>query len=125
MPQHNGFIAHIKCLKTGRDITEYGRRVSGDGKTVTCYIPASTGQFFAARWLVVGKQRGVPYSAEFLRDGESVSHLFFGEEEAAAFDGGQAGDWEDRNGEKWYFVFRTFRCTGEPENCTLICVLLE
>ncbi|KIM90182.1 hypothetical protein PILCRDRAFT_1541 [Piloderma croceum F 1598] len=109
-----GYIGHIALLdQPSQHIKEYGRRAWADSITVSCYIPASTGKFFMAKWSVMGRRKGVPYSVEFIRDGESVSRLLFDEEVAAAFHGGQAGDYEDDDGQKWYFVFREFTCAGE------------
>jgi hypothetical protein len=61
-----------------------------------------------AKWSVMGQHKGVLYSIKFIQDGESVSQLLFDKEAAAAFHGGQAGDYEDLQGQKWYFVFQEF-----------------
>jgi hypothetical protein len=115
MPALNksGYSAHIALLdQPSQHIKEYGRRAWADGITVSCYIPASTGKFFMGKWSVAGRRKGVPYSVEFIRDGESVNRLLFDKEAATAFHGGHAGDYEDPDGKKWYFVFREFTCAG-------------
>jgi hypothetical protein len=64
------------------------------------------------KWSVAGRRKGIPYSVEFIRDGESVNRLLFDKQAATAFHGGHAGYYEDPDGKKWYYVFREFTCAG-------------
>jgi hypothetical protein len=118
MPALNDFVAHIITIEQGKSfpnksqiIPESGRNV--DGNTVTCFIPATSGNYFAAWWWAIGQRKNLAYSAEFIRDGESVVHLLFGPDDAAER-AGVAGDWEDDTKDKtrWHFQFRTIECTG-------------
>jgi hypothetical protein len=88
MPALNDFVAHIITIEQGKSfpnksqiIPESGRNV--DGNTVTCFIPATSGNYFAAWWWAIGQRKNLAYSAEFIRDGESVVHLLFGPDDAA------------------------------------------
>jgi hypothetical protein len=104
MPTLNNFDAHIIVFDPNESfpaakqfVPEYGNEIHGN--TVSCFIPVTSGAYFAAWWWPTGKHKNIPYSAEFLRDGQSVVHLFLGGEESAKYDGGVASDWEDDNGE--------------------------
>lgn len=119
MPALRGFNAHIITLDPNKKfplksqiIQEHGPKVNGN--TITCYIPATDKAYFACWWWPTGKNKNIMYSAEFIRDGESVVHLFFGKEDTAKFQGGIASDWEDDDGELWTFQFRSLRCAGMP-----------
>lgn len=120
MPVLNDFHAHIISVKPGHKIPfktqiipESGSVSDGNSKTVTCYIPANSGEFFAAWWWPTGEHKKTMYSAEFIRDGESVVLLLFDEKAIVKCSGGLAADWEDDDGEIWKFQFRSFECTGK------------
>lgn len=113
MPSLNGYIAHIALQEAHRQhIEEHNITKWDDGRTVSCYITAVTDKLFFAKWGARGRKSGiVPYSAEFIRDGESVNRILFDTKAARELDG-QAADWEDDDGESWNFTFREFICTG-------------
>lgn len=116
MPTLNGYTAHIALQSDQAKHLQETKRVLGrDGVTVSCFIPAHTGELFFAKWNVSrGARKGIPYSAEFIIDGMSVTPLLFDEKDAQDFYGGQIGDCEDEAGEMWHFMFREFTCSGEP-----------
>lgn len=118
MPAINDFVGHIITISPRKKfplasqiIPEFGTEVDGN-KLATTYIPATSGKFFAAWWWPTGERKGLSYSVEFVRDGESVVHLFFGPKESAYFDGGVAANWEDDDGTVWVFQFRNIACIG-------------
>jgi hypothetical protein len=117
MPVLNDFEAHIIAIEEGKSfpnrsqiIKEFGLNVNR--VTSSCYIPVTAGTYFAAWWWAKGQQINTAYSAEFIRDGESVVHLVFSSEDAAKI-AGIAGDWDDDDtGKQWNFQFRNMKCTG-------------
>jgi hypothetical protein len=95
--------------KRSQIIKEYGLEVKGS--TATCYIPVTAGSYFAAWWWAEGRQNQA-YSAEFIRDGQSVVHLAFSPG-AAAETSGIASEWyDDETRNRWNFQFRNIKCTG-------------
>ncbi|RDB24667.1 hypothetical protein Hypma_008205 [Hypsizygus marmoreus] len=150
MPVHNNFSAHIltwqlpeqekgqqrkdKSLHHMRS-HEFDIQVSHDETTVTCYIEAKTGWYFAATWWCHDDDRASAqeYTAKFVRDGEAVHHAVFNHRKSANFQG-IASAWipdqdetpppvddddertqEDDTKEPYYFIFR-----NEDENSTVV-----
>lgn len=56
--------------------------------------------------------KGKPYSAQFIRDGEPVTHLLF-DSKSSKERYGQAASWEDKDGEEYFFQFRGFTGVGK------------
>jgi hypothetical protein len=111
---HKAYIIKIEDEKSlpkrSQIIKEYGLEIKGS--TATCYIPVTAGLYFAAWWWAEGQQIDEAYSAEFIRDGESVVHLVFSSEDAAEI-AGIAGEWhDDETRKRWNFQFRNIKCTG-------------
>jgi hypothetical protein len=107
-----GYKVHIIKFKDDKSfpkrsqiIKEYGQKVNGS--TATCYIPVTAGSYFAAWWWAEGQQSNQAYSAEFLRDGQSVDRWAFSPKDAAKMAGIA---WETCN--HWNFQFRNIKCTG-------------
>jgi len=123
MPNHNNFHAHIvwadrpHCHINGH-LAEHLTRFSNEGRTVTCYIAAEAGRFFASTWWYNGRKSSTAqsYTAEFIRDGESVHHGIFDRRTAATLRG-IGGEWlpvieeededEDEENHTYYFMFRS------------------
>ena len=137
MPIHKDFHGHIvwvnhastgnRCTRKGSNrnnrIPEYIEQVSGDKRTVTCYIAAETGRFFAGTWWcsATDPRTAQPYTAEFMRDGESVFRGLFNRRASATVQG-LAGEWicpevedgdeEDDDDRRYYFMFRGIEGIG-------------
>lgn len=120
-------------LHHDNQLREYLKDISSDGKTVTCYIAAETGRFFAGTWWWNVKKSVMvqPYTAEFVRDGESVCFYGFGRKMAATIRG-IGGEWVherdsddssdeadvDEDERRYYFMFRSMEVSGEiPLTC--------
>jgi hypothetical protein len=125
MPNHNNFHGHIAWAdyhsKVGprkrhhhsnAHLTEYNKEISDDGKTVTCYIAAETGRFFAGTWWCNDKNPSIaqPYTAEFICDGESVHFAGFDRKAAATIQG--IAEERMRKGKHYYFMFRSMDVAG-------------
>jgi hypothetical protein len=95
MPIHNGLTGHDvwadnhSKLRRNNQLREYMIDISRDGKTVTCYIATETGRFFAGTWWWNVKMSVMvqPYTAEVVRDGESVCFYGFGRKMAGTIRG--------------------------------------
>jgi hypothetical protein len=148
MPEQNGFHGHIvwvnrpkmgscsrnrhwsKVTRRNTDhIVEHNIQLSADEKTVTCHIAAESGRFFAATWWSNNNDSSTaqPYTAEFIRDGESV-HLSVFDRRASAKIQGIAGEWvnpdcsndngdsdeedEEDDENRYYFMFRGLEISG-------------
>lgn len=108
-------------------IKEYRKEISTDEKKVTVFIAAEAGRFFAGTWWSNNRNpKTAPlYTAEFIRDGESVHHAMF-DRKASAEIQGIAGEWvhekdedddddeddEDAESRRYYFMFRSMEVTG-------------
>jgi hypothetical protein len=131
MPVHNGFHGHIVWAdshskvapRTSDHIRECAKQISSDGMTVTCHIAAETGRFFAGTSWSNDRNRSTaqPYTAEFIRDGESVHFAVFDRKTAAKIQG-IAGEWnndsddydsdEEEEMRRYYFMFRSMEISG-------------
>jgi hypothetical protein len=110
--QLKGYKAHIITFeddksfpKRSQIIKEYGQEVNRS--TATCYIPVTAGSYFTAWWWAKEQRSNQAYSAEFLRDGQSVDCLAFSPMDAVEMAGIA---WEKHN--HWNFQFRNIKCTG-------------
>lgn len=122
MPQFRGFNASIIRLREGEEFPKVTQRYSEtvaekDGNSARTVIGVGTGDVFACWWYPVGTKlkRKKSYSAEFLRDGESVVHLLFTREVLeGGIEGGVTASWESNDGKsEWEFYFSRLECVGE------------
>jgi hypothetical protein len=121
MPNHNGFHGHVAWVdrhskirfRSNNYIREHEKEVSKDGRTVTCHIAAETGRYFTGTWWCNEKKPSMaqPYTAEFIRDGESV-HLARFDAKAAATIQGIAEDNVCGAKNAYYFMFRSMDISG-------------
>jgi hypothetical protein len=119
MPTHNNFAGHIvwvDCTSTPRR-NKYIKEhyVEKDGKTVTCYIAAEAGRFFAGTWWYNSKnpRTAQPYTAEFIHDGQLIYVGTFSRILSATIQG-VGGETFDPVKKEWmYLMFKETQFSGD------------